>query len=231
MSVQSGAPASLLQTQLDANTVLTTTGQSLPLSALYEPTEPVSEFPTPTANAMSLKSPEQWLVTMNTNVGPFQMKIHRAWSPNGADRFYSLVRNNFYDGARFFRYADNFVVQWGIRGTPSIDQMYQNGANVMDDPRRADIGNTKGRVVFATSGANTRSTQTSSEMSLMHLSCPAFPPCHALSYEGYSRKINAEYGEKADQNRIISQGNQLYLKKSFPHMSYITSESVKVLAE
>ncbi|KAJ1477503.1 hypothetical protein T484DRAFT_1963180 [Baffinella frigidus] len=31
--------------------------------------------------------------------------------------------------------------------------------------------------------------------------------------------------------RIISQGNQLYLKKAFPHMSHITSESVKVLAE
>ena len=98
MSVQSGAPASLLETQLAENTVVTTSGQSLPLSALYEDSEPVSDFPKPSANAMSLKSPETWLVTMDTNVGPFQMKIHRAWSPNGADRFYSLVRNNFYDG-------------------------------------------------------------------------------------------------------------------------------------
>mmetsp|Transcript_18541 Transcript_18541/g.43109 ORF Transcript_18541/g.43109 Transcript_18541/m.43109 type:complete len:185 (+) Transcript_18541:75-629(+) len=184
---------------------------------------------------MSLKSPEQWLVTMNTNVGPFQMKIHRAWSPNGADRFYSLVRNNFYDGARFFRYADNFVVQWGIRGTPSIDQMYQNGANVMDDPRRADIGNTKGRVVFATSGANTRSTQVFMNLADNHfLDSQGFTPFGEIVGDDLSlfqNKINAEYGEKADQNRIISQGNQLYLKKSFPHMSYITSESVKVLAE
>jgi len=45
------------------------------------------------------------------------------------------------------------------------------------------------------------------------------------------QKINAEYGEKADQNQIISQGNQLYLKKAFPHMSYIASETVQVLEE
>ena len=37
----------------------------------------------------------------------------------------------------------------------------------------------------------------------------------------FKHKINAEYGEKADQNKIIYDGNQLYLKQAFPHMSYI----------
>jgi len=192
LSVNTGAPAALLQTKLAAGTVLTTSGQALPISSLYQDSEPVSEFPSPHAEAMQLKSPKTWLVTMDTNVGPFKMKVHRDWAPKGADRFYSLVMNKFYDGvyfmpcdlssscpcplpdngpdpagrlltpprgpqARFFRYADNFVVQWGLRGDPQIDEMYQNGANIMDDPR--NIGNSKGTVTFATSGQNTRSTQ------------------------------------------------------------------------
>jgi hypothetical protein len=43
----------------------------------------------------------------------------------------------------------------------------------------------------------------------------------------FEHKINAEYGEKANQNKIINEGNQLYLMKSFPHMSYIKSEIVE----
>ncbi len=42
-------------------------------------------------------------------------------------------------------------------------------------------------------------------------------------------QVNAEYGEKADQNRIITQGNMLYLRKSFPHMSYIKTTDVAVV--
>ena len=42
-------------------------------------------------------------------------------------------------------------------------------------------------------------------------------------------QVNAEYGEKADQNRIITQGNMLYLRKSFPHMSYIKTTAVEVV--
>ena len=121
MSVQSGAPASLLQTQLAEDAVFTTSGKSLPLSALYEDSEPPSDFPKPSANAMSLKSPETWLVTLDTNDGPFQMKVHRAWSPNGADRFYSLVRNNFYDGVRETPLPGNRLFLSEISLRPEID--------------------------------------------------------------------------------------------------------------
>lgn len=58
-----------------------------------------------------------------------------------------------------------------------------------------------------------------------------FTPFAELASEAdislFEHKINAEYGEKANQNKIISEGNMLYLQKSFPHMSYIKAEIVE----
>lgn len=148
---------SLLETELADADVTTKTGKKIPVSQLFKTGESVQDFPTPSDPRMELKSPKKWQATFNTNVGSFKVNIHRDWAPRGADRFYSLVQNDFYDGARFFRYADNFVVQWGLKGAPHVDKMYMNGANINDDPFKK--GNTKGRITFATSGPNTRSTQ------------------------------------------------------------------------
>ena len=61
------------------------------------------------------------------------IEVHRAWAPNGADRFYNLVKNGFYDETRFFRVVPDFMVQFGISGDPAIAAPWQN-ANIKDDP-------------------------------------------------------------------------------------------------
>ena len=55
-----------------------------------------------------------------TTKGNFTIEVYREWAPIGADRFYSLVKNGFYDEQRFFRAVANFVVQFGIHGEPEI---------------------------------------------------------------------------------------------------------------
>mmetsp|Transcript_41774 Transcript_41774/g.65249 ORF Transcript_41774/g.65249 Transcript_41774/m.65249 type:complete len:251 (-) Transcript_41774:939-1691(-) len=212
---------------------VTEDGKPVATSELYKTGEPDTQFPDPSSPAMQLKSPKTWKAKFNTNVGPFTLLIHRDWAPKGADRFYSLVMNDFYDGARFFRYADNFVVQWGLKGDPKIDQMYENGANINDDPKYKS--NTRGRITFATSGPNTRSTQVFVNLAdNTFLDDQGFTPFGEL-VEGdislFQSKINAEYGEKADQNKIINEGNSLYLLRAFPHMSYIKSEGAEVVQE
>ena len=48
----------------------------------------------------------------------FVVEVHRDWAPIGADRFYNLVKNGFYDDVRFFRVLDDFMVQFGMNGDP-----------------------------------------------------------------------------------------------------------------
>jgi hypothetical protein len=50
-----------------------------------------------------------------------------AWAPLGVDRFYTLLKQNYYDDNAFFRVIQSprpFVAQWGISSTPSIAQKW-----------------------------------------------------------------------------------------------------------
>src|SRR5215218_2476552 len=60
------------------------------------------------------QAPATYKAAFDTSAGKFVITVHRAWAPNGADRFYNLVKNGFYDDTRFFRVVPNFMVQFGI---------------------------------------------------------------------------------------------------------------------
>ena len=57
----------------------------------------------------------------DTSKGVFVIQVNRDWAPNGADRFYNLVKNGFYDNTRFFRVISGFMVQFGINGDPKLN--------------------------------------------------------------------------------------------------------------
>src|SRR5205814_3083683 len=83
-------------------------------------------------------------------------EVHRDWAPLGADRFYNLVKNGFFDDGRFFRVIQGFMVQFGINGNTAIQQAWLN-TNLKDDPVKQS--NKRGFITFATAGPNTRTTQ------------------------------------------------------------------------
>lgn len=90
--------------------------------------------------------------------GSFVVRITPAWAPLGAERFHEMVEAHFLDGCAFFRVIGGFMAQFGINGDPAVDRPW-NRKTITDDPAHPGVGNTRGRLTFATSGKNSRTTQ------------------------------------------------------------------------
>src|SRR3954467_13081460 len=65
-------------------------------------------------STMKATAPATFLAQFDTTKGSFTIKVTRSWAPNGADRFYNLVRGGFFTDAAFFRVIPGFMAQFGI---------------------------------------------------------------------------------------------------------------------
>jgi peptidyl-prolyl cis-trans isomerase A (cyclophilin A) len=169
-------------------------------------------------------APDKFQVKFETSRGDFTVTVTRDWSPNGADRFYTLVKNGFYDNCRFFRVVENFIVQFGISGDPEQNAIWRN-ARIPDD--KPSQSNAREYVTFATAGPNTRTTQLFINFgNNSFLDMQGFTPFGKVD-EGMNvvESITAKYGEQPDQGRIQREGNA-YLEKAFPEMDYIKKAAV-----
>src|ERR1700751_3557596 len=102
-----------------------------------------------TPAALNEQAPATYKVQFDTSKGTFVIEVHRDWAPNGADRFYNLVKNGYYDDCRFFRVVPNFMVQSGINGDPAVQRNWVQ-ATIQDEPVKQ--GNERGFITFAKSG-------------------------------------------------------------------------------
>jgi peptidyl-prolyl cis-trans isomerase A (cyclophilin A) len=171
-------------------------------------------------------APATYRVNFDTTAGTFVVEVTRAWAPNGADRFYNLVKHGYYNGNRFFRIVPNFIVQFGINGDPQIQAPWRE-ANIPDDP--VTQSNKRGTLTFATRpGPNNRTTQLFINFrDNSGLDGRGFAPFgQVVSGLEVVDKINAEYGEGPDQGRLQAEGNA-YLTKSFPRLDYIKQATIE----
>src|SRR5262249_50275325 len=106
--------------------------------------------------ALNETAPATYKARFDTSKGVFIVDVRRDLAPNGADRFYNLVKNGFYDDNRFFRVVSGFMVQFGVNGDPKISTPWRN-ARIQDDPVKQS--NRRGFITFATAGPNSRTTQ------------------------------------------------------------------------
>ena len=180
--------------------------------------------------ALKEQAPPVYKVEFDTSKGPFVVEVHRDWAPNGADRFYNLVKNGFYDNDRFFRVVSGFMVQFGINGDPKLSSVWRE-ARIKDDPVKQS--NSRGFITFATAGPNTRTTQVFIN----------FADNSALDNQGFAPfgkvvsgmtvvdALYADYGEGAPrgrgpaQDRIQREGNA-YLTAEFANMDYIKKATI-----
>ena len=100
--------------------------------------------------------PETYRTIIETSSGIFEIEAHRGWSLHGADRFFQLVEQRYYDDSRFYRVVAGKWVQFGIAGAPSVALAWR-GRTIPDDRRVQS--NTRGFVAFANTGPDTRATQ------------------------------------------------------------------------
>ena len=180
--------------------------------------------------SLNEKAPAVYQAKFDTSKGAFVIEVHRDWAPNGADRFYNLVKNGFYNDVRFFRVLDGFMAQFGINGNPSLSAVWRN-ANIKDDPVKQS--NTRGTVTFATAGPNTRTTQVFINFGdNAGLDGQGFSPFGKVVsgmdvvdslYGGYGE--GAPNGAGPDQGRVQSQGNA-YLEKAYPKLDYVKTATI-----
>ena len=169
-------------------------------------------------------APPAYSARFDTSAGAFVVQVHRDWAPKGADRFYNLVKNGYFDGTRFFRVLPNFMVQFGINGDPTIQSAWRD-AHIPDDPVKES--NKRGYITFATAGAGSRTTQVFINFgNNARLDADGFAPFGEItSGMDVVDKINAEYREQPDQGKIQTQGNA-YLARTFPRLDYITKATI-----
>ena len=181
--------------------------------------------------ALNEKAPAVYKAKFDTSKGPFVVEVHRDWAPNGADRFYNLVKNGYYDAARFFRVIEGFMVQFGINADPNIARVWRD-ANIKDDPVKES--NRRGMVTFATAGPNTRTTQVFINFGdNAALDGQGFAPfAKVISGMEVVDSLYGGYGEGApngngpDQGRLQQQGNA-YLQQAFPKLDSINKATIE----
>ena len=185
------------------------------------PKEPVKAQP----------APAQFNALFDTSKGKFTIEVHREWAPMGADRFYELIQDKFFDDARFFRVVRNFVVQFGINGNPKLSEVWRQ-LKLVDDPVRQS--NRRGTITFATAGPGTRTTQmfinlTNNTMLDQQGFAPFGKVVDGMSvvdsfYAGYGDM--SPQGPGPDPTRIEVQGNE-YLTSHYERLDYIKTARVQ----
>ena len=174
------------------------------------------------------RAPDLFRARFDTSQGPFVIAVAREWAPLAADRFYNLVKNGFYDDARFFRVLDGFMVQFGLHADPDVQSPWRS-ANLKDEPVRKS--NTRGVVSF------TRESSPNSRYTMIfinykdnsYLDADGFSPFGEVVagmeivdrlYSGYGRQ------NVPDQQRILREGNA-YLLAEYPKLDFVKVATIE----
>jgi len=194
--------------------------QPAPNAALYDP------------SLAAEKAPDAFRVALETTKGEVLILVNRSWAPNGADRFYNLVRIGYFDDVAFYRAIGGFMVQCGFHGNPLVSQAWAT-ATIDDDPMVKS--NARGTVTFAQpSIPNARTTQffiNTADNGYLKKHGNFAPFGKVISgmdvvdalYTGYGE--GAPQGRGPSQQRIAREGNE-YLKRDFPKLDYIVKATI-----
>ena len=186
-------------------------------------------------NEMDSPAPDSFLVAFDTSKGTFEAIVHRQWGPIAVDRFYHLIRVEFFDEVSIFRVVANYVAQFGIHNSADVNRAWRK-LGIEDEPVRKS--NAKGTIAFARGGPKTRTTQMfinlrdNTTLDSMPIGgVVGYPPiAEIVSGIEIIDTFNAEYGNGPSMRQdSINASGRTYLDKSFPGLDYINT--VRVIKE
>lgn len=190
----------------------------------------------PDAAAYTRVAPDSFDVRVTTTRGVMDVRIRRAWSPLGVDRFHALVQQRFFDDVAFHRVLRNYVAQFGIPGDTAVTRAWR-GRSIPDEPVQAP--NRKGTLSYARGGPNSRGTQlyfntVDNTPRLDTLNGYGFPPIgevvaglavlDSLHWE-YSGTRGGQTFPGPSQDSLSRLGNA-WLRRAFPRLDYIVTARV-----
>jgi len=118
------------------------------------------ENKTDTAPTESTKNPT---VVITTNLGVIELELFVNESPITAGNFKKLIKDGFYDGTRFHRVIDGFMVQGGdpISKDENLKDGWGTGGPgyAIEDEFIEGLSNVRGTIAMANSGPNSGGSQ------------------------------------------------------------------------
>lgn len=174
-------------------------------------------------------APATYQVKFDTTRGEFTVTVHRDWAPNGADRFYNLVKHHYYDGARIYRVIPGFVAQFGINPHPPVNAAWAK-ATIKDDP--VTQKNVRGTLTFAKTGMpNSRTTEVFINFKdNTPLDSQGFAPFATIDGQGINvaEMFYDQYPDPAGagEQPKMETGGEDYFVKTFPKLDTIKSASI-----
>ena len=173
------------------------------------------------------RAPDLFQARFETSQGTFVIAVEREWAPLAADRFYNLVKNGFYNDARFFRVLDGFMAQFGLHADPTIQSAWRS-ASLKDEPVKKS--NTRGFVSF------TRESNPNSRYTMIfvnykdnsYLDADGFAPFgQVVSGMEVLDRLYSGYGRQniPDQRRILREGNA-YLLAEYPKLDFVKTATI-----
>ena len=176
-------------------------------------------------------APAEFRVRLDTTKGAIVIAVHRAWAPQGADRFHQLVTSRYFDDSRFFRVVKGQWAQFGIAGDPALATAWRTRAIPDDPPSQSNV---RGRVAFAFKDPGGRTTQI--YISLRENSyqdAQGFVPFGEV-VEGMqvADALNSEYGEnsgggiRAGRQQPLFDGGNAWLDREYPRLDRLLHAAV-----
>jgi len=180
--------------------------------------------------AVGEQAPEKFKVKFVTTKGDFVVEATRSWAPLAADRFYNLVKINYFTNVAFYK-VDGIGAEFGIHGNPEVTAAWRE-AKLQDESAKQH--NARGYVTFPRPAPKGRWAPL-----LIHLK-----DNHDLDRVGYApfgkvtvgmnvidslEKTETEGAPsaKAPETAKLQAGGDAYLKASFPKLDYVVSASLQ----